>query len=323
MATIITNKTGLPEEFYRATQYDGHYSAGDISVTQLIDAPQVRMLKKQHDVEKDVTDMIWALFGTAVHYVLEKSQYHNHKIRTMKEAESILAEAKEIDLLSKVEVFTKSLGQEKDEHIFYEKTMTVEVDGMLISGTMDKFNTQTGVLEDYKVSSVYNYIFPEAKQKWEAQQNVYAYILRENGYDVKSSQITAIFRDFSGMKAKTTKNYPKYPIENIKLKLYPHKKIHEYIQKRIHLHRQAEKGNVAECSFKERWATADTFAAMKKGGKRSMKNFIDKLEAEKFIEANSHKYDGLWMETRKGENKRCDSFCDVRDVCPQRKAFLN
>ena len=52
MATKITNNHNLPEAFVRACKVDRHKVVGDISTTQLIDAPQVRMLKKFNDIEE-------------------------------------------------------------------------------------------------------------------------------------------------------------------------------------------------------------------------------------------------------------------------------
>ena len=66
MPRILTNKYGLPNTLYDAIKYDTHKLAGDISVTTLIDAPQVRLLKKKHTYEEDVVDGLYALMGTAL-----------------------------------------------------------------------------------------------------------------------------------------------------------------------------------------------------------------------------------------------------------------
>ena len=73
----FSNNHNLPEAIARAARSD-KYSRGeaDISVTQLIDAPQVRHLREIHkgDLEIDVADRVWALLGTAVHSLLEHSR---------------------------------------------------------------------------------------------------------------------------------------------------------------------------------------------------------------------------------------------------------
>ena len=51
------------------------YSRGkaDISVTELINPPQIAVLKRVHrnDIEEDLVDRFWALMGTNIHKILE------------------------------------------------------------------------------------------------------------------------------------------------------------------------------------------------------------------------------------------------------------
>ena len=71
---IITNEHGAPDVFVRAAQND-MYSMGDadISVTGLIQPPQIARLRKEHEdkLSSDVRDELWKLLGTGVHSVLE------------------------------------------------------------------------------------------------------------------------------------------------------------------------------------------------------------------------------------------------------------
>ena len=77
----ITNKFNLPDAFYNFARND-KYTKGkaDISVTTLIDSPRVRLMRDKHkdQLETDASDMIWALFGTAVHHVLESADDPTH-----------------------------------------------------------------------------------------------------------------------------------------------------------------------------------------------------------------------------------------------------
>jgi hypothetical protein len=72
----FTNNHNLPESFVNFVRAD-KYSRGDadISVTQLIDSPRVRLLRndKADEMETDVSDRVWSLFGTAVHHILEST----------------------------------------------------------------------------------------------------------------------------------------------------------------------------------------------------------------------------------------------------------
>ena len=73
----ITNKNNLPEELVKACS-GGVFppKAGRIGVTELIDSPQIRKLKHKHwdELSEDVSDRMWAMFGTAVHLMLEPAK---------------------------------------------------------------------------------------------------------------------------------------------------------------------------------------------------------------------------------------------------------
>lgn len=77
----LTNKHNLPEPLVAAVQaYDEDYQAShgqdsDISVTALIDPPQITQLKRLHwdSLSEDVSERIWALIGNATHQVLERA----------------------------------------------------------------------------------------------------------------------------------------------------------------------------------------------------------------------------------------------------------
>ena len=48
MPAKFTNKFNLPSEVFDSIRYDGHITNGDISVTTLIDPPQIKILKKNN-----------------------------------------------------------------------------------------------------------------------------------------------------------------------------------------------------------------------------------------------------------------------------------
>lgn len=77
----ITNLYGLPQTFVNVVERPT-YTKGKahMSVTELLSSPQIVQLKARHsdDIVVDVTDMIWSIFGTAVHTVLEQGKDANH-----------------------------------------------------------------------------------------------------------------------------------------------------------------------------------------------------------------------------------------------------
>jgi len=113
----LTNIHGLPDALVNAIKNDPYTGGGDISVTKLIDSPQVRVLRKKYAslVVEDVSDRIWALMGQAVHTVLERAG-------------------------------TSALVEER---------LYATVDGWSVSGQFDRLHRQDAVLQDWKVCSVY------------------------------------------------------------------------------------------------------------------------------------------------------------------------
>jgi hypothetical protein len=114
----LTNKFNLPESIVNAIKNDP-YNPGpcDLSVTRLISPPRKVVLEKQHynEIEEDVSDRIWALFGQAVHTVLERA----------------------------------------DRNAETETRLSIERQDWVISGQFDQYDPVTGILRDYKVTSCY------------------------------------------------------------------------------------------------------------------------------------------------------------------------
>jgi len=285
----ITNKHNFPDVIVAAVSKDEYSSTGNISVTTLIDSPQVRMLKIKHaeELTMDVSEMFFAFVGTCLHNKFEEADKEN------------------------------DFGYP----VIAERRLEVEIEGWIVSGAQDRVLPTKKKLQDYKYCSVWTYIYPEGIKKFAAQQNTYAYMIRENGGECDSAEVIMMFRDFSASKAKTTHDYPKSIIETVNIKLEDHQKMHEYIVKRVKLHQAAEAGDIPECTTKERWASPDRYAVMKKGNKRALKVMDEEFLADEMIE--NHKDSKiLYKEFRPGNSLRCESYCPVADVCPQRKKEL-
>lgn len=345
MPQILTNKQNLPDTIVAACKHDTHRLSGDISVTTLIDGPRVRVLKKQHTYEVDVMDNLYALMGTALHHILERANIEDaRKSAFIMVAETIMLKSKEIResspdkagqldraanyIFSLIPVFFPEIGS----RYIYEKTMVLEANGMTISGTFDLYDKMTGILYDYKFCSVYAWIFPESRDKWKAQTNVYAYMLNKEGIPVNGIKIIAFFRDWQSSSFLRSGDYPDAQLKEIDIPLgNPNLPEHwtlqvaKYIAARVELHKRAELGDVADCTGKDRWAKADEYAIKVKGKKRAINGgkFDSKVLAEAFVIENKHKYnEPLVIEYRPGDSVRCEKYCPVSKFCDQRKAEL-
>lgn len=271
----ITNKYNLPLPLVEAVRQD-LYSKGksDISVTQLIDSPQMARLYEQHEHEiiEDASDRIYALMGSGTHNVLEQANVND----------------------------------------IAEERLFIEINGKTLSGAFDHLVLYTGLLDDYKQTSVWQVIY--GNPKWETQLNCLAYLCIKNDYQINSLRIVAILRDWQKSKAKTDPGYPQHQVATINIPLWPLEKQEAYINERMAIHFQE---TVPECTDEDTWYSGDKWAVKKKGNKRATRVFDTEYEADQYIEER----EGLAIEYREGVYRRCEDYCSVAEFCPQWKAI--
>lgn len=296
----ITNRFNLPDAFYNFARND-KYSRGkaDISVTTLIDSPRVRLMRDKHNdqLETDASDMIWALFGTAVHHVLESA--------------------------------------DDPSHVMMEERLYAEVVGWTLSGALDHQEVLpdgTVQITDYKVTSVWSVIL--GKDDWVKQQNCYAWLVENSNAGtnrqkkVSSLRICAVLRDWQRKKAEFDSEYPQSPVVIVELPLWSAEERETYIQNRVLLHQGAQAeydlyDRMALCSEEEQWAKPAKWAVYKKGGKRAVKLCDSEEDAKSYIESQDGK-DKLEIQFRAGERTRCaGNYCNVAEFCEQYKGWKN
>ena len=71
----------------------------------------------------------------------------------------------------------------------------------------------------------------------------------------------------------------------------------------------------------DRWSTGDKYAVMKKGNKRAIKLHDSEQAAIEHCENLnfSSGYKINFIEFRKGEDKRCEDYCLVKNFCEHRR----
>lgn len=332
----LTNKFNLPDTIVAAASTDKHRVAGNISCTELLDSPRIRVLKKLHDYDVDVSDKLDAMLGTALHHVLEQSDQPNIRkrafeltISTIKhEADKMLvgADKSKGEQLNKVSEYLKNLVPaffpEVESKYILEKTMSVEIEpGFTLYGTFDLYDKLTGFIHDYKSCSVYKWVFPESRRQWKAQLNIYAWLLINEGYIVNGLRINPFFKDWSMSEKLRNKDYPEARIMEIPIELRSMEEIGNFISARIKLHRQAEiEGQLPLCTSSERWSKSDMWVCKESGGKRAINGSMKQTEKEAFmfIEENAHKFKKkLIIEHRPGQSLRCQNYCPVSAHCTQ------
>lgn len=281
----LTNKHNLPQTFVNVLKRPT-YSKGraNISVTGLINSPKIVALsEKFHDeLEEDVSDMVWSLFGSAVHKVLEHGKDDNHLI---------------------------------------EERIHVEVDGWRLSGAVDLQvvnQDDTVSIRDYKTTSAWAVM--NEKSEWEFQLNIYAYLVEKvKGKTVADLGIVAIIRDWNRRDAATREGYPEAPIKELPIKLWSMEERERFVQERIALHSAfdfaMEAGeDLPDCTPEQMWERPTVYAVRKVGNVRAKSLHESEEEAKAAAEKLGKGYE---VETRPGERVRCANFCPVSQYCQQ------
>ncbi len=327
----MTNLKGLPQPLVDAIAYDTYKVHGDLSCTSMIDSPQVRVLKKRfsREIETDVSEQLWAIMGTMVHSILERSHIKDVKkqafltvIESIKEESVKYNEADQRSLQLLIDNIIKLMVKmfpEIDGRYIYETALVYEYGGLILYGTFDLYDKWENHLYDYKVCSVYAYLYPESRRKWTAQTNTYAFLLRNKGYKIDKISIVAIFRDWSAAKKITNPDYPSEQFMTIPIVVVDHLKMEKWVNARIELHIKAEQGEVPPCSGEDMWRSANEYVAKTPGIKKAIRKFPNEEACDDWIKINKVSYEkGLSKFIRVGEAKRCESYCPVRAFCPQK-----
>lgn len=282
----ITNKHRLPHELVVAVESDP-YSRGDadISATELIDSPRIRIMKQRFGdkVSADVSEMIAPLLGQAFHKIMEENA---------------------------------------NPDVIVEQRLFGEVNGWTLSGAIDRVvppERKNGVpmIEDFKVTSVYTAMNP--REEWASQLNVYRWLYKVNYGVMPRARIVALCRDWRPMEVKTKPGYPKTPILYIPVPSWHPAKVKNYVAQRIALHQDAQSaydkyGIMPECSTEDRWAEPERYALMRKGRRTAVKLYDSLIEA---MDAMSRMSVPHYIQVRPGGQRRCEGYCAFAGKCDQ------
>lgn len=283
----ITNHLNLPQPFVSAVESEYIPTPQQYSVTTVLNPSRYVILSRRHnsEVEQDVADMIWLLFGTAFHSILENSRAEEEQLQE--------------------QYLKQDLGM-------FDK----ELEGYKLSGKADLLDTKTNTMIDYKTTSVYKVMFGDYED-WRKQLLMYAWLFRQQGYEVNKGQIVALMKDHSKSKAKYDRTYPQYPVKVIDFEFNDQDFVDiekEIIDKFKELKRceQLKDNELPMCTMEERWNDGNKYAVKKKGNKRAERVFDTKEQAEEYMKEK----EGYEIEERLGEDRRCMEYCSSCIYCP-------
>ncbi len=280
---IITNKHDLPQQFVELAKSDYKYKPKQYSVTALLKGTREIVLQRRHheEIEMDVSEMVWMLFGQAVHSMLEKE----------KESDTEL----------------------KEEYLIAEVS-----DGYKLSGMFDLYDAETQMITDYKTASVWK-IMHKDFEDWRKQGLMYAWLLKQAGFSPNSFRVVAFLKDHSKSKAQRDAQYPDLPVytDIFQYSQEDFAEIEAFIYqkfKEIKLAESLPDEKLPMCTPEERWYTGDRWAVMKKGRKSALRVLGSEGKAYEWM---SQKGKGEYVEYRPGENRKCDNYCSVKSFCKE------
>jgi hypothetical protein len=288
----LTNKYNLPETIVNVIKRP-QYSRGksQISATEILNSPRIVQLRQKHmdDIETDAAEMVWSLFGTAVHNILQHG---------------------------------------KDDHHIVEERLHIEFDGWHISGALDLQEvTEAGIgIRDYKVTSAW--AVQQYKTEWIEQLNLYAWLVEKvKGIAVTDLKIVGIVRDWSRRDAASKESYPQAPIVTLDFPLWPMEVREKFIKDRLAKHNEAVFAlgmgdSLEECTPEEMWERPTVYAVRKIGGVRAKTLFSDKQAAEDNLAELNEKKVLYELDVREGTRTRCEGFCQVAPYCDQYQTYL-
>jgi hypothetical protein len=252
----------------------------------------VALNKKFDDmIEQDASEMVWSIFGSAIHNILEHGKDDNHIV---------------------------------------EQRIHAELDGWNISGAVDLqiLNPKGVSIKDYKTTSVWAVM--NEKIEWEYQLNIYAWLVEHvKKVPVTDLGIVAILRDWKAREVGTKEGYPEAPIKEVPINLWTMEERKQFIKDRISLHSNCDfametESDLPDCTPQEMWEKPAVYAVMKEGNVRAKYVMPTQHEADLALtelQADKPK-EKFYIQVRPGERTRCEGYCPVSTWCNQYQTYL-
>jgi hypothetical protein len=275
---IITNKQNLPEGLVKAVSTEKHNAEGSLSATTLIQGVKEIILTDRYWdlLEDDVSDRIWAIFGSAVHSLLEN----------------------------------------EGENDFTEQVMSYKVGGINVTGRIDNYNMKHGVIDDYKTAPVIKimigdftewhlqgmiYAWLLTKNSFLARHCRFIALLKDH------SKFEALRNSQYPPRPVYIYEFPVARKDLFKTGIFIENKVEEY--KRC---RQLTDNKIPPCSPAERWDRPPKYAVMKEGQKRAVRLFDRKEDADLLADTKGRNH---YVDYRRGESIKCRSYCLCKRFC--------
>jgi hypothetical protein len=262
----------------KAVSTERHNAEGCLSATTLIQGVKQIILTDRHweELSDDVSDRIWAIFGQAVHSLLES----------------------------------------EGENDFSEQEMAHQTGDITITGRIDNYDMKNGIICDYKTASVYKvkaadyedwylqgmiYAWLLSKNGFKTRKCRFIALLKDHSK-------TDASRDWQYPKRPVfLYEFSVTPERLDNIEAFILQKIQEYT-----VYRNLADDAIPPCKPNERWDRPAKYAVKKEGRKNAIR-LLDDEDAAANMAADLGK--GHFVEYRPGESVRCQSYCICCEFC--------
>ena len=283
----LLNSMNLPQAFCNAVNLERHNEKGCYSATTLLHSATDILLTERHweEIEVDVSDSVWAIWGTAVHSIFEKQK----------------------------------------DNSFKEEQFRVKIGNSTVTGRVDNYDLENEILADFKTCATYKIIYNDfedwrkqgliyaylMKQNGlKVKQCQFIALLKDHSKSKAKIDTSYPQSPVYVYKFDVTEK------ELAEIETFIKEKVAD-----IEANENVPDNELKGCTLDERWGTLPKFALMRNGRKSAIKLFDSKEEAE----ANKVALKADYIEERKSEDRRCDNYCNVCKWCPyyQKKIVEN
>ena len=280
---IVRNELGLPQAFINALNLERHNEKGCYSATTLLKGACETILADRHfdEIEIDVADCVWQIWGTAVHLIFERAG---------------------------IEGFT-------------EEKFSVPVSNSKVTGRVDLYDLENETVYDWKTASTWKVQFNDFSDwdkqgliyAWLMKQN--GLKVKEIKFValLKDHSKSKARKDFEYPQKPVVVHTVKATEEALA-------EIEKFITEKVKQFEEAHKladWEITPCSKEERWATEDKWAIMKTGRKTALKLCNSEEEAKNLMDQMG----GTSIEFRPGVSKKCLDYCSCKEFCPFYKSL--
>ena len=321
MAYKYTNKNNISlalAVFLMHDSYDYDDRANVISATGLLKSiRQIVLAHQNKDLAKtvDISDLVPSRMGTAIHNGCEEAWLDRKNVL---EALKVFGAADSVTDSIRVNPETITPGEMP---VYVEQRAEKEINNTIISGKYDL--VLDGVLNDYKSTSVWTYIYDSNSDNYIKQGSIYKW-LSPDKITSDIININYIFTDWSAARAKQDgKRYPQQRVITKEYPLWSTEETEQWIINKLESYQaliDAPQQDLPECDDTELWASETVYKYYKNPAStaKSTKNFATMDEALMRQSADGNV--GTVKEVP-GEVKAC-RYCSVVGICEQAENML-